>query len=172
MELLFKVCTKCKKDKALEKFPVAKSRKDGRASWCKECCNNYNKVKTCEKVGCETKIMGKSKTCAPCWEQDNRGAGSPRWVGGRHADKDGYVHISGQQSHPNANKFGSVREHILVMSNYLGRALTRHETVHHMNTDPSDNRIENLQLRIGQHGKGGTYKCSDCGSDRVEPTEI
>lgn len=56
----------------------------------------------------------------------------------------GYILVY-KPDHPNAvRKF--VREHRLVMEDKIGRYLTNDEIVHHINNDPSDNRLENLEL--------------------------
>lgn len=39
-----------------------------------------------------------------------------------------------------------VKEHRYLMEQYLGRPLGKHEHIHHINGDPKDNRIENLQI--------------------------
>ena len=66
------------------------------------------------------------------------------WKGGR-INVSGYIKIF-KPDHPNADVGGYVFEHRLVMEKHLGRYLTVKETVHHINHDKSDNRIENLQL--------------------------
>jgi hypothetical protein len=45
-----------------------------------------------------------------------------------------------------ARKDGYVMEHRLCVAQALGRPLERAETVHHVNHDPQDNRLENLML--------------------------
>lgn len=47
---------------------------------------------------------------------------------------------------PMARKDGYVMEHRLIVAGMIGRCLSRTETVHHVNHDPTDNRQENLEL--------------------------
>lgn len=58
-------------------------------------------------------------------------------------------------SHHRSNKNGWVYQHILVAEKKYGFPITRKYTVHHKNADRGDNRPENLELRHGNHGKGG-----------------
>lgn len=79
-----------------------------------------------------------------------------RSAGEGHIDKNGYRVVSAK-GHPNAWATGHIFEHTLVMSTKLGRALLPNESVHHLNGDRADNRVENLELWVtisGKHRKG------------------
>ena len=82
---------------------------------------------------------------------------SPSWKGGRSIRADGYVQVwAGPRS-----QAGHPLEHRLVVETALGRKLEAHELVHHINGDPSDNRLENLHVcdsakaHCGFHSKNG-----------------
>lgn len=95
----------------------------------------------------------------------------PSWRGGRVIDGHGYIRVRLAKADADlitAHHNGYVLEHRLVMARLLGRPLERHETVHHVNGDRKDNRLENLQLRRGPHGNGVAVRCRDCGSHNVE----
>jgi transposase-like protein len=97
------------------------------------------------------------------------------WKGGTKITSDGYRTVWIPPHDPLAvmrQKAGTVLEHRLVMARSLGRPLHSYETVHHKNADKQDNRIDNLQLRQGNHGAGGAWKCLDCGSHDVTCVEL
>jgi hypothetical protein len=76
---------------------------------------------------------------------------SPRWKGGRKIRKDGYVIVCVPDDYPNpCSKHSSgtkyALEHRIVMEQNLGRYLTPIEVVHHIDRNPSNNKIENLKL--------------------------
>lgn len=79
------------------------------------------------------------------------GSAAHNWRGGRHKTASGYIYVY-KPEHPYANKQGCVMEHRLVMEEHIGRYIRRHEVVHHLDGNHSNNAIENLELTgIGQH---------------------
>lgn len=106
-----------------------------------------------------------------------RGSRVHGWKGGRISTDGGYIQVLFQQPEhipfvAMRNRTGYILEHRLVMAQHLGRALRKDETVHHVNGDRTDNRLENLQLRQGKHGKGAAYRCQACGSHDVMSVQL
>lgn len=77
--------------------------------------------------------------------------------------------------HPNANKYGYVLAHRVVMENILGRLLERGEVVHHKDGNKHNNDPDNLQLMTAKehckHHQGlksrttVTLHCTNCGKE-------
>jgi endogenous inhibitor of DNA gyrase (YacG/DUF329 family) len=81
-----------------------------------------------------------------------RGPNNPAWKGGvTYRSRKGnyqsprYVRCPPEYL-PMARGDGYIMEHRLVAAQAIGRLLTRVETVHHLNHDNRDNRVENLAL--------------------------
>lgn len=83
--------------------------------------------------------------------------------------------------YPNAEKSGRVKEHILKMTQILGRPLKKGEVVHHIDGNPLNNDINNLQLLDSQatHLKihrasvnTAGRQCTDCFSITTEMNGI
>jgi len=94
------------------------------------------------------------KRCNSC---SKKGKNNPRWNGGKNEHRQ-YIEIW------DSKKKCNVKEHRLVMEEFLGRKLTNKEVIHHINKDIKDNRIENLILFENDsqhkifHHKNGDYK--------------
>jgi hypothetical protein len=80
------------------------------------------------------------------------GANNPSWKGGvtyfsRHGNYGSVKYVRCPEDLLSmARKDGYVPEYRLVVAQVIGRPLTRKEVVHHVNHNPTDNRLENLEL--------------------------
>lgn len=108
-----------------------------------------------------------------------RGRDHHAWIGGRVQTSQGYVLSRVYEDDPlfcmakkKAAGASYALEHRLVMARHLGRPLKDFETVHHRDGDRQNNRIRNLQLLTGRHGKGACFRCGDCGSYNVKPARL
>ena len=74
-----------------------------------------------------------------------KGLNHPMWNGGIKKTVSNYNFIW-NPNHPNSNSDNYVYEHVLIMSNFIGRPLKKGEIVHHIDGNRQNNNINNLQL--------------------------
>jgi len=123
---------------------------------CRDCQrarrrDRYSKGRTCEH--CEAAPISDyapRPICRRCSIKVRSESTAPR----REVNPKRYVVITAQHQHPNADARGRIYEHVLVMSQKLGRALRPGENVHHINGVRDDNRPENLELWVTFQPKG------------------
>ena len=147
-----KTCIGCEVSKPLSDFGDEKRASDGKRSRCRECIRKKNQsyrranVKPCIDCGETSRLSHSTLRCRKCSVAYHRGEHHPNYKRGYSINASGYVRLSGYRGHPNANAVGAISEHVLVMSETLGRPLVPGETVHHKNGVRDDNRPENLEL--------------------------
>lgn len=162
---------------------VKQHRWNGRRFCSRKCAAQQHRKPRPEKpcLTCGKPIQGhpykinEQKYCSHACSVRRREA-SPTWKGGgRFAVGGGYSATLLYPEHPlyemavprHKGDARLILEHRLVMAESLGRPLTSRETVHHLNGDRQDNRLENLELWTGRHGKGVRHEeaeahCSTC----------
>lgn len=110
---------------------------------CGPCERDHRKHPCAE---CGKPVNPQSERCKSC---ARIGELSPLWRGGRRLRARGYWAVKVSPDDPYAvmaSADGYVLEHRLVMARHVGRPLASAEHVHHINHDPADNRIENLEI--------------------------
>lgn len=133
-------CDSCGKVYSVTPSVIRKALKNGyKAQFCSRKCKSvWDKKKT---------GYWKDKKM-PFYKRPNKDIGgekNPNWKGGRRKDKDGYIIVL-CPDHLYRDGDNYVREHRLVMENYLKRFLHPTEVIHHINEIKDDNRIDNLML--------------------------
>jgi hypothetical protein len=104
--------------------------------------SDYKIEITCERCGTK-KIIWKAWTKNGMGKYCSRRCSSLR-ANGRKKTKFGYIEVLV------GNKY--IKEHRLIMENYLGRKLLPTEIIHHINGIKSDNNISNLRImKIEKH---------------------
>lgn len=108
----------------------------GRGKYCSKNCSNKN---TLIKKGQRLSIDTEFKIGVKPYSYKGFTITIPR-VNGRK------YRLIYNPNHPYCSKKGYVREHRLVMENFLGRFLLRNEIVHHKDGNTLNNEVSNLEV--------------------------
>lgn len=105
----------------------------------------------------QVQTAGKYTKCRKCINKGKLGDKNGRWSGGKKISQCGYIEVLLFPDDPYikmAKKSRYVLEHRLVVAKSLGRCLEDWEIVHHRDSNPHNNSLDNLEL-IGD-GKHNT----------------
>jgi hypothetical protein len=88
------------------------------------------------------------------WNGRRKEENNPNWKGGEKIDNKGYIRTH-KPEHPFCDAQGYIFKHRLVMEKKIGRYLLLNEIVHHIDKNPLNNNINNLELfaNNGEHIK-------------------
>ena len=123
-------------------------------SRCKECNSLYRRSRRevappCSHPECSLPIVAKA-LCGMHYQRLKKdgelGGGGKVRSGKGWLNRDGYREVFVKAEGPNETRGRYISQHRHVMEQKLGRRLLPTETVHHVNGDRQDNRIENLEL--------------------------
>lgn len=135
-----RVCTMCGETKAVEEFSQNAGRSTSRCKSCaSDVANRRNKAKVRQRLGLPEGAHVRS---------------GPKPIGATYVTQHGYV-MEKRPGHHRATSHGYVLQHVLVAEEKYGFAVTTDFTVDHLNDQRHDNRPENLELRVGNHGRHG-----------------
>lgn len=181
-------CAKCGKLMEQPPLKVEKAKKRGWSLYCSTECRDaafrgrrgkprVERIKKdCPACGKTFELLPSAKRKMYCSVECANTAklGRPPRRYAKIITRDGYVsvYVPPEERHPTQLKAARQMEHRVVMAKSLGRPLEAYETVHHINGDKTDNRIENLQLRVGGHGAGVVLRCRCCGSSDIETVAL
>lgn len=139
-----RICCRCKTEKLLEEFPKDRYKKSGYSYRCKECENFRQRQARIDRPTIAERQYHKMMIS----NRKKKGISldKPKLKRNGGCLKKGYRVLYKPSNQYINRKDNQIYEHVLVMSEHLGRKLTKSENVHHKNGIRHDNRLENLEL--------------------------
>lgn len=144
------ICKVCGKEfSLLSSVKKAREKKGVEVQYCSVECMGVGartrKTITCKNCGKEFETTRATFCSAKCSSEFRKKSGTMKKNGFWYENGYKVLYLDGDKS---------IKEHIKVIQDFIGRKLKKSEVVHHINEDKLDNRIDNLQLMTrGEHSK-------------------